>query len=310
MKKAIKTILVAFMALTAACFTGCEKDNPTPANNGNGNNGNGNNNNGGQTVELNGTSWVGKYNDTYQGYQAKITWSLDFNSETEGEFYFELVVAGQPQADQTIPFTYTFDGREGVISAGGMGTSNFTYNPDNNTITMNLMVEVSNDGSTLGGVTIFYPRGQEPEDPENPEDPGNDTVDDGVVPGEITDQFPANTQWSATQNTTYHTEELGDLPMTLNYILDFNNNHIALLNVSATVWGQTSDPQLVRFNWTFDEGSNTGTLTTKGVPLPFTFNPANNTIETEFNFDVSGGGTAGGNVIFNRVETKALVVRI
>jgi hypothetical protein len=305
MKKTLKTFLVALMALSAACFTSCEKDKPEPANNGN--NSNGNNQ---QTVELAGTSWVGKYNDNYQGYPAKLTWSLDFADETTGEFFFELVVAGQEQANQTIAFTYTFDGREGTMNAGEMGTSNFSYDPATNTITMNLMVEVSNDGSTLGGLTTFYPRGQEPQDPEDPEEPGNDTIDDGVVPGEITDQFPANTRWSASQNTVYHTEELGDLPMTLDYILSFSNDHIARINVTATVWGQTSDPQTVRFNWTFDSSTNTGTLTTKGVPLPFTFHPDNNTIETEFSFDPNGGGTSGSHTIFNRINDKSLIVRI
>lgn len=304
MKNTFKTFFMAFLALSAVCFTGCEKDKTEPANN------NGNNGNNQQTIELAGTSWVGKYRDTYQGYQAVMTWNLDFADETSGEFFFELVVAGQEQANQSIAFTYTFDGREGTMNAGEMGASTFSYDPATNTITMNLMVEVSNDGSTLGGLTTFYLRGQEPEDPEDPRDPGNDTVDDGVVPGEITNEFPANTRWSASQNTVYHTEELGDLPMTLDYILAFSNDHIARINVTATVWGQTSDPQTVRFNWTFDSSNNTGTLTTKGVPLPFTFHPDNNTIETEFSFDPNGNGTTGEHTIFNRMDDKGLIIRL
>ncbi|MBQ9588383.1 MAG: hypothetical protein IJR26_11100 [Bacteroidales bacterium] len=303
MKKVLKTFLLAFMALSAVCLTGCEKENDGNDGNGNGN-GNGNDP---QTVQLAGTSWVGKYNDKYQGYPAKLTWSLDFADETSGEFFFELVVAGQEQTNQSIAFTYTFDGREGTMNAGEMGTSIFTYDPATNTITMNLMVEVSNDGSTLGGVTTFYLRGQEPTDDD---DPITDTIDDDVTPGEITDQFPADTRWSASQNTVYHTEELGDLPMTLDYILTFNNDHIATINVTATVLGQTSDPQTVRFNWTFDDATNTGTLTTKGVPMSFSYNPDNNTIVTEFSFDPNGSGTVGGTTVFNRLEDKALIVRL
>lgn len=304
MKKTFKTILASFIAIACLSLAGCEEDNPTPAQNNNGNNGNNNNNN---PIELAGTAWVGKYNDTYQGYPAKLTWSLDFADETSGEFFFELNVAGQDQGNYTIPFTYTFDGHEGQLDAGQMGVSTFTYDASKNTITMTLIVEVEGDGATLGGVTTFYLRGQEPDEPDNP---GTDTVDDGVVPGEITDQFPADTRWSASQNTVYHTNELGDLPMTLNYILTFNNNHIALMDVTATVMGTTSDPQTVRFNWTFDDATNIGNLITKGVPLPFTYDPTNNTIETEFNFDVSGGGAQGGSVTFNRIQDKALVVKL
>ena len=302
MRKIFKAFLMTFLVLSSVCYTGCEKEK-----NENGNNSNNGNGNEPQTVVLAGTAWVGKYTDTYQGYPAKLTWSLDFTDETSGEFFFELVVAGQEQANQSIPFTYTFDGREGTMNAGEMGTSNFTYDSITNTISMNLMVEVSNDGSTLGGVTTFYLRGQEPPDDD---DPTTDTIDDGVVPGEITDQFPANTHWNASQNTVYHTDELGDLPMTLDYLLTFNNNHIATINVTATVWGQTSDPKTVRFNWTFDNASNTGTLTTKGVPMSYSFNPDDNTIVTDFSFDPNGSGTSGGTTVFRRVEDKGLIVRL
>lgn len=67
------------------------------------------------SISLGGTSWVGVYNDTFQGYDAKLIWSLDFTSETEGEFFLELTVAGQSQGNHTVPFTYTFDGTNGVM---------------------------------------------------------------------------------------------------------------------------------------------------------------------------------------------------
>lgn len=299
MKKAIKSLLVAIVALATVSLTSCEGEppvTPTPGPNP-----------GTETVDLTGTSWVGVYNDTYQNYPAVMTWSLDFTTATEGELFFELTVAGQRQNSVTVPFTWTFDGVNGVMDAGPMGGAPFTYDAQTNTIQMNMMVEVEGDGATLGGMTTFYPRGQEPVNPDQPGD--NDST--SVQPGEITDLFPANTRWRASEETVYPAGELGDLPMTLNYEITFRNNHTGFLQVSATVLGQTSDPQSVWFNWEFDNATNTGNFLVQGVPLPFSYDPASNTITSDFSFNVDGTGQqVGGTLTFTQVTGSKAKVRI
>lgn len=300
MKKMFKTLMMAFVAVAAIGVTGCSKDddtsstsNPTPTNN---------------TIDLKGTSWVGVYNDTYQNYPAVLTWSLDFTSDTEGELLFELTVAGQQQGNYDVPFTWTFDGTNGTMNAGQMGASQFTYDAATNTIKMMMMVEVEGDGAQLGGMTTFYPRGSQPTPPDNPDQP---TYSDStsVQPGEVTDLFPANTQWVATEETVYPAGEMGDLPMTLTYNLVFRNNHTGFIQIGVTVMGQSSDPQYVWYNWEFDNAANTGNFIVQNAPLPFTYDPSANTITTEFNFNVSGSGQGvGGTLTFTPVEADNAVL--
>lgn len=281
-------MVALFATMTLAGLTGCEKepapDVPdTPRS---------------ETVNLTGTSWVGVFNDTYQNYAAVLRWSLDFVSETEGELFFELTVAGQQQGSYNVPFEWTFDGVSGVMNAGEMGATEFKYDSVTNTITMNLMVEVEQDGAAMGGMTTFYPRGSEPDEPDVP-DMGDSTR---VTPGEITDQFPANTRWHASQETVYPTVELGDLPMTLVYELTFRNNHTGFITVTATVLGQASEPQRVWYNWEFDNTTNMGNFIVQEAPLPFTYNPVDNTITSDFSFDVQGSGQqVGGTLTFTQV---------
>lgn len=299
MKKLFKTLMMAIMATAAMGLTSCSKDddtssNPTPSNN--------------DPIELKGTSWVGVYNDTYQNYPAVLTWSLDFTSDTEGELLFELTVAGQQQGHYDVPFTWTFDGTTGTLDAGQMGAPQFTYDAATNTITMMMMVEVEGDGATLGGMTTFYPRGSQPTPPDNPEQPTNGDST-SVQPGEVTDLFPANTQWVATEETVYPAGEMGDLPMTLTYNLVFRNNHTGFISIGVTVLGQTSEPQYVWYNWEFDNATNTGNFIVQNAPIPFTYDPAANTITAEFNFNDSGSGQGfGGTLIFSPVTTDNIVL--
>jgi len=298
MKKVCKQMFMTFMALATIGLAGCKKDPiEEPVNPG------------GQDttpqveqVSLAGTSWVGVFNDQYtqdgQSYPAVLTWSLDFNNDTTGELFFELVVAGMNQASVNIPFTYTFDGHEGLLNAGAeIGVSQFVYDSAANTITAMLMVGVEGTDESLGGNTVFYPRG------ENPGGGETDTTG-GVTPGEITDEFPAGTRWTASEETVYPAGELGELPMTLVYTLFFNNDHTGSLDVTVTVLGQTAEPQRVMYNWEYDSVQHKGNFIVRNVPLPFTYDPANNTITTEFNFDVQGGGTAGGQLTFTQVTSK------
>lgn len=291
MKKLFKTMMVALMATAAVGLTGCKKDNPEPEQPTPGTNPTQ------ETVDLTGTAWVGIYNDTYQGYAAVLTWSLDFTTSTEGELLFELMVAGQQQGNYDVPFTWTFDGTHGVMDAGQMGASEFTYNAETNTIEMRMMVEVEGGGETLGGVTTFYPRGSQP-------DPGQPSQGDStsVQPGEVTDLFPANTRWTASEETIYPVPQLGDLPMTLTYNLYFKSDHTGNITITATVMDQPSDPQTVWYNWEFDNTTNEGNFVVQGAPLPFTYNPDDNTIHSNFAFNVQGTGQqVGGELTFTQV---------
>lgn len=301
MKKTCKQVLLTFVALATIGLVGCKKDpvvDPvTPEEPGTTT----------ETVSLAGTAWVGVYNDQYTQngvtYPATLTWSLDFINDSVGELFLELVVGGAPQNGVNVPFTYTFDGHDGMLNAGEVGMSPIVYDSAANTITATLNVGVEGSDAGLGGVTVFYPRGETPGGGET------DTTG-GVTPGEITDEFPANTTWRATEETVYPAGELGELPMTLVYTLTFNNDHTGSLDITVTVLGQTADPQRVMYNWEYDSTNHRGNFIIRNVPLPFTYDEATNTITTEFNFDVSGGGTAGGQLTFNQVQSKRFTVRL
>ncbi|MBR1835149.1 MAG: hypothetical protein IJ785_06555 [Bacteroidales bacterium] len=158
MKTFSKRVILLFVAVAITSLAGCKKDpvekpvvpngnDTTPTT---------------ETVSLVGTSWVGVVNDYYEQdgnrYPAEMTWSLDFTNETEGELFFELVVANRPQPSSTVAFTYTFDGHEGVMNAGQMGSTPFVYDSEAQTITATLNVRVQGSNVTMGGLTVFHPR--------------------------------------------------------------------------------------------------------------------------------------------------------
>lgn len=298
--KRFSRMMMAFVAVAALCFSSCGKDENKDDNPSSGGSG---------LSSLVGTAWVGVYNDTYQGYPARMVWSMDFLSESEGEMFFEITVGGQAQPSHTIPFTYTFDGATGLINAGAIGAAPFTYNPQDSTLTVVLMVEVEGDGATLGGETVFYLRGTG-HDPSD--EPGNDdpNAGDGVEPGEITNEFPANTSWLTSEEISYPVEGVGDIPVTLRYELVFQNDHIALMNIYAEALGTVGDPQTIRFNWTYDNASHAGTLTTRGTPLPYHYNPDDDTMEGDFNFNTGDGTSTGGHMIFTRVDAPTLRIAL
>lgn len=301
MKRIFKTMVMAILAVSIASLVGCKKENeinPIPEVN--------------DTTEssftLGGTSWVGVYDDTFQGYDAKLIWSLDFTSETEGEFFLELTVAGQPQGNYTVPFTYTFDGINGVMTGEMVNNVPFTYHPADSTITIEMVIGASTGSDELvplGGMTTFYLRGTG-HDPDDGGGNGGGDEDDGVVPGEITNEFPANTTWLASESITYHHESFGDIPLDLHYELIFQNDHIALMNITVEAFGTTNEPQQIRFNWTYDSNTQEGSFITKGVPLPFHYDSDNDQISTEFSFDYNGGGSTSGNLTFTRSTQKAI----
>ena len=54
------------------------------------------------------TSWVGTYDDKYQGYPATLFWNLEFLSDSTGTLHLDLVIAATPQPSMDIAFRYEF----------------------------------------------------------------------------------------------------------------------------------------------------------------------------------------------------------
>lgn len=287
MKKFFKLMLVAMLPL-ALSLAACDKEEaePTPTDN------NGGNidptprpNPSGQS--LSGTAWVGTYNDTYtqdgQTYPAVLTWSLDFLSETNGTLFLELTVAGQSQQPTEISFTYTFNGDGGILDMGNMGRVDYTYSTDGPTITV--VLQAGDDNGMMGGSTVFHLR------------------DNNPAPTPVTGDFPAGTRWQTHQETTYHYDSLNmDLPMVLDYELNFNADYTGALVVYISVMGSEATPQSIAFEWNYDAAASAGNFVVSGQPLPFTYDASANTISTALSLNVGEGNSAGGSLVFNRVE--------
>ena len=153
---------IAFLMMTAVVLVlaGCgkdDKDNNTPA--------------GGEeiptTFDIEGTSWVGYYNDYITHPQAgqvpvHLKWTLDFNEGGQAEFYLEADADGQQQSPQTMAVTYTYEGLSGVIIYDEGGThaeDPFTVDPVNLTFELELIVPMgfsAEEPQYAGGVTTFH----------------------------------------------------------------------------------------------------------------------------------------------------------
>ena len=302
MKTHFKLFLATFLSLGMMTMTSCKKDDIDDSQNPE----NPQNPQTEETTSLKGTAWVGIYNDTYTengiGYPAVLTWNLDFLSDTSGSLYLEVKVNNMDQQPTDMKFTYTFNGTGGLLDFGQNGAAEYTYNAAEKTITIDLPVMVDESGNqTIGGTTIFHPRGENPGgDPGS--DPGSDTTG-GVTPGEITEDFPANTVWEASQTIDYPLEQMGgSIPVTLDYTLTYNNDHTGSIIITATALGQTGEPSAVLFNWEYDDAQSAGNFIIKGQPIPFHFNATDNTIETDLNLNVNDGAQAGGSLVFHRVQ--------
>ena len=106
-------------------------------------------------VSLAETSWVGTYNDSYRGYPATLTWTLDFLSDSTGTLHLNLVIATSPQPSMDIAFRYKFDGTEGVAYDDNLSEpGHFQYDSVSHTITWDL--QVGDQFDALGGPTVFY----------------------------------------------------------------------------------------------------------------------------------------------------------
>ena len=146
MKKFFKTLMLAFVAISTVSLMSCGDDN--------GSDNPDNPQNPPEQFTLANTSWLGQYTGTYQDMPAVLTWTLDF-SESTGSFLMELNINGQDMQPQTISFNYTFDpeSNTGIIRPS-QGQIPFTYDKDNNTITMAIAISAS--GEQIGGQTVFH----------------------------------------------------------------------------------------------------------------------------------------------------------
>lgn len=88
-----KFFLVAVAALMV-CFTSCNKDS------------------------LEGTRWTTQTSmEIMEGMNADMALTLAFNTETEGAMEADIMMGGQSLGKQSVPFTYTFDGEKGTLTA-------------------------------------------------------------------------------------------------------------------------------------------------------------------------------------------------
>ena len=103
------------------------------------------------TVKLTGTQWVGKVTiDEFNG-----SYYLSFLTDSTGKMDASLRGSGEDE-DFTLPFTYTFDGKEtgvlpftytfdgketGVLKVGDGMADTFHYSAENSTITLFLSPE-------------------------------------------------------------------------------------------------------------------------------------------------------------------------
>lgn len=212
---------------------------------------------------LAGTTWIGTYDDDFQGYPATLTWTLYFTDGNAGTLHFDLVIAAQPEPSMDDAFTYTFDGTEGTLHSDNMAEpGHFTFDSATGTITMHLQV---GDGSvTLGGETVFYPA-DEPHE-----------------------TFPVNTSWEAEQQLPS-----GDTLMSVTWGLDFweygwggQVNYCAAGTCAGT-----------SFFWHYDSASHSGTVTLDGTQHPFSYDPATDILTLEYSTTVYGTAIPIGGVL-------------
>ena len=102
------------------------------------------------TVKLTGTQWVGKvtigeFNGSY---------IMSFLTDSTGKMDVSLRGGGEDE-DFTLPFTYTFDGKEtGVLKIDDGVIDTCHYNAENSTITLFLSPEEAEEMSI--GSIVFY----------------------------------------------------------------------------------------------------------------------------------------------------------
>lgn len=250
----------AFITLAALLFAACQKEEveptptpqpqpePTP------------------TVSLAGTSWVGTYDDSYMGYPATLTWSLDFLTDSTGTLHLDMVIATQTQPSFDDAFTYTFDGTDIACYGEKTGETHYTYDSIHLTISTNMYV---GDGTTtLGGETVLYPK------------------------GEVHDVFPVNTSWDAKQQLT-----VSDTVMPVEWGLDFwkygwggQINYCA----NGTCAGTS-------FFWQYDSTAHAGIIKINAKQYPFTYDLTTDILTLDYTTTIFGTNVViGGALQFQR----------
>ena len=222
------------------------------------------------TVSLAGTSWEGSYDDNYRGYPATLIWSLDFLTDSTCTLHSDGVIAAQPQPSYDFDFIYTLDGTEGTAYSDNFsGPVYFTYDSTNRTITWELLVTDGRD--TLGGVTVFYPQGQQPS------------------------IFPVRTTWEAEQRL-----KVSDTLMPVEWGLDFwEYGWGGQINYCA---GQTCSG--TSFLWQYDSTTHSGTVRINGTRHPFTYDPIADLLTLDYNTRLHGTSVnIGGTLQFRRKDT-------
>ena len=222
-----------------------------------------------RTVSLAGTSWEGTYDDNYRGYPATLIWSLDFLTDSTCTLHFDGVIAAQPQPSYDEDFIYTLDGTEGTAYSDYFtGPVYFTYDSTNRTITWELLLTDGRD--TLGGVTVFYPQGQQPS------------------------IFPVRTSWEAEQQLM-----VSDTLMPVEWGLDFwEYGWGGQINYCAGgICAGTS------FLWKYDSTTHSGTVRINGTRRPFTYDPVADLLTLDYSTRIYGTTVSiGGTLQFRRKD--------
>ncbi|MCR4829614.1 MAG: hypothetical protein K5864_09165 [Bacteroidales bacterium] len=153
MKKVFKYMLVAMMAISTVALFSCGKDDEGEDNGGN--------NNGGQeqtTNPINGHTFEGTITDqTYeaQGYVFTFDFVITATSETRMDYNCDIAYNGETLGSDNDKVTYTFENNAGTLTFDADGYStNYTYNPQNKTITFNISYQVA-EGVSAGGTAVL-----------------------------------------------------------------------------------------------------------------------------------------------------------
>lgn len=251
---------ITFITLAVLLLAACEKDpTPTPQPQPDPE----------PTVSLACTSWMGTYNDNYQGYPATLTWSLDFLTDSTGSLFLDFVIAAQPQPTVEVNFHYTLNGTEGNLYTNDSPEPEpFTYDTISHTITIGLKVT---DGVTsLGGTTTFYPQ------------------------GDVHNIFPVNTKWKAEQQLT-----VSDTLMTVLWGLEFWDYGWGG-HVDYRVGSSSTSTSLF---WQYDSTAHSGHIKINGSTHPFTYDPTTDIITLQYSTKLYGTNISiGGTLLFHRED--------